>query len=258
MSGYGLMEQYMKQGTIYLDDFIQKRIGVLFIRYGLISLIYLVVRNYLINDDFELITGIKQGRPIVYFSWYILELLALYLLFYLSVRVLRKTKKNYIVIAVAVGVFLIDFLLMKIGYGEYWVNSNWSFFIGILISIHKEKIIKFLRKVNTAEILLAVMTLCIMCFKVNGVIGTQVKCIVAILTLLMLLQKIQVDNTIWEYAGKISLEIYLWQGLFMYGLRSNIVYIENDVIYSIITILGTIILSIFSNCVWKTLQSKIY
>ncbi len=252
------MEQYMKRGTIYLDDFIQKRIGELFLRYALISPIYLVVRNNMINDDFDLITGLKQGRPIVYFSWYILGLLVLYLLFYLSCRVFGKSKKNYIVIAVAIGTFLIDFLLMKIGYGEYWYNSNWSFFIGALISLHKEKIVKFLKKVNKIEIFLTVMILCAMCFKVNGVIGTQIKCIVAIFTLLMLLQLMQVDNKIWEYIGKISLEMYLWQGLFMYGLRSGMVYIENDVLYSIITIFGTITLSIFSNCIWKIMQSKIY
>ena len=252
------MEQYMKRGTIYLDDFIQKRIGELFLRYALISIIYLIVRNNMINDDFDLITGLKQGRPIVYFSWYILELLALYLLFYLSGRVFGKLKKNYIVIAVAAGVFLMDFLLMKIGYGEYWYNSNWSFFIGALVSLHKEKVVKFLRKVNKIEIFLAVIILCAMCFKANGIIGTQVKCIVAIFTLLMLLQLIRVDNKLCVYAGKISLEIYLWQGLFMYGLRSSMVYMENDVLYSIITISGTIILSIFSNCIWKIMQSKIY
>lgn len=252
------MEQYMKRGTVYLDDFIQKRIGELFIRYALINLIYLIVRNNIINDDFDLITGLKQGRPIVYFSWYILELLVLYLLFYLSGSGLGKLKKEYVIIAIAVGAFLIDFLLMKIGYGEYWYNSNWSFFVGSLISLHKGKIVKFLKKVNKIEMFLTVMILCAMCFKVNGVIGTQIKCIVAIFTLLMLLQLMQVDNKIWEYIGKISLEMYLWQGLFMYGLRSGMVYIENDVLYSIITILGTITLSIFSNCIWKIMQSKIY
>lgn len=37
----------------------------------------------------------------------------------------------------------------------------------------------------------------------------------------------------------------------MYSLRSNIVYVESDVIYSLITIAGTFLVSSISSFVWK-------
>lgn len=250
MSGYGLMEQYAKRGASYLETFVQRRVGELFLRYTLISLIYLIIRNVIIGDNYDWFTGITQGRPIIYFSWYILELLLLYMVFYMSGKVLTEKYKQFIWVITGCLIILLNVLFSQIGYGEYWYNSNLCFAIGIYISVYKEEIEIMLKEVNVVAILIIMVVLGIMCFKIHSVWGTQVKCVVGIVALLILLEKIQVIGRLWIFCGKMSLELYLWQGLFMYGLRSNIVYIESDVFYSLITIIGTIFIAVISNYIW--------
>ena len=251
MSGYGLMEQYTRKGKCYLDTFIQRRIGELLFRYVLISGIYLILRNTLFEDPYYWSSGVRQGRPIVYFSWYIIELLVLYITFYVSGKNLSEKHRKEIGIIVGCAIIALDILFSRIGYGDYWYNSNLCFAIGILVSTCKIKVEKALNKVNAVEVLTAIVILGTMCFKVDDVVGTQIKCVIGVAVLLMALEKMQLQGNILQYCGEISLELYLWQGMFMYGMRNSIIYIKNDVIYSLVTIGGTFLISVISNVIWE-------
>ena len=64
-------------------------------RYVLISVIYLILRNALFEDPYYWSSEVRQGRPIVYFSWYIIELLVLYSFFMWAERIyLRNIGKK--------------------------------------------------------------------------------------------------------------------------------------------------------------------
>lgn len=193
----------------------------------------------------------RQGRPIVYFSWYIIELLVLYIFFYVSGKNLSEKHRKEIEIIVGCAIIVLNILLSRIEYGDYWYNSNLCFAIGLLVSTCKIRVEKALNKVNTVEVLIAIVILGTMCFKVNDVVGTQIKCVVGVAVLLMALEKIQLQGKIWQYCGEISLELYLWQGLFMYGMRNSVLYIKNDAIYSLVTVGGTFLISVISNVIWK-------
>ena len=149
------------------------------------------------------------------------------------------------------AIIVLDILLSRIEYGDYWYNSNLCFAIGLLVPSCKTKVEKALHKVNTV----AVVILGTMCFKVNDVVGTQIKCVIGVAVFLMALEKIQLQGKIWQYCGEISLELYLWQGLFMYGMRNSVLYIKNDVIYSLVTVGVTVgrtfLISVISNVMWK-------
>lgn len=54
--------------------------------------------------------------------------------------------------------------------------------------------------------------------------------------------KFTIGNPILSFLGTNSLEMYLVQGLFIRGLRSSIVYIENDALWALITIVGSVVL----------------
>ena len=245
------MEQYTRKGKSYLDTFIQRRIEELLFRYVLISVIYLILRNALFEDPYYWSSEVRQGRPIVYFSWYIIELLVLYSFFYVGGKNLSKKHRKEIGIIVGCAIIVLDILLSRIEYGDYWYNSNLCFAIGLLVSTCKTKVEKALHRVNTVEVLISVVILGTMCFKVNDVVGTQIKCVIGVAVLLMALEKIQLQGKIWQYYGEISLELYLWQGLFMYGMKNSVLYIKNDVIYSLVTVGGTFLISVISNVMWK-------
>lgn len=37
----------------------------------------------------------------------------------------------------------------------------------------------------------------------------------------------------------------------MYGMKNSVLYIKNDVIYSLVTVGGTFLISVISNVMWK-------
>lgn len=169
------MEQYTRKRKSYLDIFIQRRIGKLLFRYVLISGIYLILRNTLFEDPYYWSSGVRQGRSIVYFSWYIIELLVLYIIFYVSGKNLSEKHRKEIGIIVGCAIIVLNILLSRIEYGDYWYNSNLCFAIGLLVSTCKIRVEKALNKVNTVAVLIAIVILGTMCFKVNDVVGTQIK-----------------------------------------------------------------------------------
>ena len=248
------MEQYTRKGKNYLDTFVQNRIGELLLRYVLISGIYLILRNTLFEDPYYWSLEVRQGRPIVYFSWYIIELLVFYVIFYISGKSLPEKHRRKIGIIVGSVIVVLDILLSMIGYGDYWYNSNLCFAIGLLVSTCKTDVESILDKVNATEIMIVMAILGVMCFKVNDVIGTQIKCVIGVVALLMVLEKIQLQGKLWKYCGEISLELYLWQGLFMYGMRNSVLYIKNDVTYSLVTVGGTLLISVISSAIWKKVK----
>ena len=51
-------------------------------------------------------------------------------------------------------------------------------------------------------------------------------------------------NPVADFLGRYSFEIYLMQGFMLEGLRNEKLYISNDILYIIATIVGTVIIAI--------------
>lgn len=89
LSGYGLMVSYQAKGIKYIDSFLIKRVIPYYIKYLMISLLYLLIR-VLLNNEIELSLLIKTvlyGGTIVKFGWYLQTQLVLYLIFFCGFKV---------------------------------------------------------------------------------------------------------------------------------------------------------------------------
>jgi peptidoglycan/LPS O-acetylase OafA/YrhL len=64
-----------------------------------------------------------------------------------------------------------------------------------------------------------------------------------VLIILLFILKVSIKNAILDFLGKISMEIYLIHGLLLLGLRSEIIYIKNELLFSLAVISGSILLS---------------
>ena len=279
-SGYGLMTSYLKKES-YLKDFLNKRIMKIVIPYIIAimftGLAYLLTRQLTPRKIFN---SLVEGEPIVRFSWYVLAIIILYVVFYLSAKFLKK--KKMINIAVFGGTILYCIVVNNVlGFNNWWVNSCFAFFIGIYWASYKERYtitLKDKNKIIRYAIILLIILFVIIGFQfftseyavmdiINNtdladdimrqpipVINMNIICIVLLFMLFNILEKVRLNDKVFTFLGNISFEIYLYHGLVMYLLRNSCYYCRIDYIYAILVIGLSIILAKLMNVA----NNKIY
>ncbi len=279
-SGYGLMTSYLKKES-YLKDFLNKRIMKIVIPYIIAiiftGLAYLLTRQLTPRKIFN---SLVEGEPIVRFSWYVLAIIILYVVFYLSAKFLKK--KKMINIAVFGGTILYCIVVNNVlGFNNWWVNSCFAFFIGIFWASYKERYaitLKDKNKIIRYAIILLIILFVIIGFQfftseyaamdiINNtnladdimkqpipVINMNIICIILLFMLFNILEKVRLNDKVFTFLGNISFEIYLYHGLVMYLLRNPCYYCRIDYIYAILVIGLSIILAKLMNVA----NNKIY
>ena len=274
------MTSYLKKEN-YLKDFWNKRIMKIVILY-IIAIIFTILA-YLLTRQLSLrkiFNSLVEGEPVVRFSWYVLAIIILYIVFYLSAKFLKK--KKMINIAVFGGTILYCIVVNNIlGFNNWWVNSCFAFFIGIYWASYKEKYAITLEEKN--KIIRYAIMLSIILFAIIGiqfltsgyaimdiindtdladdimrepipVININIICIALLFVLFTILEKMRLNDKVFTFLGNISFEIYLYHGLVMYLLRNPRFYCRIDYLYVILVIGLSIILAKLMNIA----NNKIY
>ena len=137
-SGYGLMYSLLHKEN-YMKSFIKRRMSRLLLPYIGALIIYVGVKALFYGFSVEnIINSFISGSPIVDNSWFIVTLLILYLMFWLSFRFIRSIKVSWIL-------FSVLFILLLAGYKfVYWSPSIISFFVGTIWGYRKEYIVRLL------------------------------------------------------------------------------------------------------------------
>ena len=274
------MISYLKKEN-YLKDFLNKRIMKIVIPY-IIAIIFTILA-YLLTGQLtprKIFNSLVEGEPVVRFSWYVLAIIILYVVFYLSAKFLKK--KKMINIAVFGGTILYCIVINNIlGFNNWWVNSCFAFFIGIYWASYKEKYAITLKNKN--KIIRYAIMLSIILFAIIGiqfftsgyaimdiindtdladnimrepipVINMNIICIALLFILFTILEKMRLNDKVFTFLGNISFEIYLYHGLVMYLLRNPCFYCRIDYLYVILVIGLSIILAKLMNIA----NNKIY
>ena len=274
------MTSYLKKEN-YLKDFLNKRIMKIVIPY-IIAIIFTILA-YLLTGQLtprKIFNSLVEGEPVVRFSWYVLAIIILYVVFYLSAKFLKK--KKMINIAVFGGTILYCIVINNIlGFNNWWVNSCFAFFIGIYWASYKEKYTITLKDKN--KIIRYAIMLSIILFAIIGiqfftsgyaimdiindtdladnimrepipVINMNIICIALLFVLFTILEKMRLNDKVFTFLGNISFEIYLYHGLVMYLLRNPCFYCRIDYLYVILVIGLSIILAKLMNIA----NNKIY
>ena len=274
------MTSYLKKEN-YLKDFLNKRIMKIVIPY-IIAIIFTIL-TYLLTGQLtprKVFNSLVEGEPVVRFSWYVLAIIILYVVFYLSAKFLKR--KKMINIAVFGGTILYCIVVNNIlGFNNWWVNSCFAFFIGIYWASYKEKYAITLKDKN--KIIRYAIMLSIILFAIIGiqfltsgyaimdiindtdladdimrepipVINMNIICIALLFVLFTILEKMRLNDKVFTFLGNISFEIYLYHGLVMYLLRNPRFYCRIDYLYVILVIGLSIILAKLMNIA----NNKIY
>lgn len=259
-SGYGLYSS-LRDKPDYLKGFLRNRLPAVLVPFYLCNFIF-ILGSYFAGYQFQ------KGELLPYLTgavlmngqmWYIVEILILYLLFYLVFRLIKNRNAACIVYG-ALLMILIAFSLW-LGHdtktptqglwfhGEWWYNTTFMIWVGIMFARWERQILGVIRRFYWP--IFAVFLL-LTAFLYNGTLhmlqnkgywyewdgypgyrekwqtlGVQFFFVFAlVITVVIITQKIKFSNKILDFLGEISLELYLIHNLFLLYMP-----VSNRVIY---------------------------
>ncbi len=247
-SGFGLMTS-LKTKPDYLNTFIKKRMPAVWIPFMISNVIYLIWKGIYfgsVDSVIDSLICLFGFRLLNTNTWFLVEIMILYLAFYFTHRFIKKPKISMMVMSVFVGVMIIGSLLLghdnsetggKWFMGEWWYNTTIFFLAGMYVAKHYEKVLAFFKK-NYKWLLPVSVILFMATFGVEEMVirsfgyyqeweghpGYGAKaitllaqiltCAMWLLMLLLISMKVRVKNILLVLLGKISLEIYIIHDLF--------------------------------------------
>lgn len=247
-SGFGLM-QSLKSKPDYLKTFLRKRIPAVLIPFIISNAIYLVlVGMYFgsVNSVLESLACLFGFRLVNTNTWFLVEIMILYLAFYFTHRLIKKPGKAMGAMSIIVVLMIVVSLLLghdqsKDGglwfMGEWWYNTTIFFLAGLFMAKYYDKVLAFLKKhykwllpVSIVAFLatFGLEEIVLHTFgyyqeweghpgygaKAITLLAQTIACATWLLMLLLISMKVRVKNILLVLLGKISLEIYIIHDLF--------------------------------------------
>lgn len=248
LSGYGLQKSYMVKQEKYRKKFLARRLPTVLFPYIAVTAIYWVMYYYTdgISYSFkDVITAIVKGSPIVSNSWYIINILLFYAVFWLLMCICKKNYRSMIILS-CMWYPVYALFCIKMGYGSWWYTSTPVLIIGMFWAVYEEKIIDVINNHNS------IIPLTWGLFAVSFLFQNKLKIFIPsygtelifsvvtvslfAVSVVLFSVKFRFGNKILAFLGSISLEIYLIHGLFIKVLRSDKLYIRNELIWAVLVV----------------------
>lgn len=254
ISGYGLMKKHMSMNYSKPKHLLERELKII-IPYLIANLLCLIINDDYSNLDFFVL--LNNGETIVPFSWYIVEILFLNIIFYITSNIFKNNKK--IVLSNVLAYVFIVFVCKKYSFGGWWIYSTLLFVIGITIAIKEKQIIEFINNKKYIVLISLILIVGIIVFEEKKVISRDfinevTKNILFSIIFIYSNCIISIKNKVLSFLGKISLETYLLHGIVMDVLKE---YISNSLLFCICSIVLTIILSTIFNKIIKIINKTI-
>lgn len=257
LSGYGLQISYLKKGEKYSIGYFKKRIPAILFPYILINLIYWLV--YTVNGDIYtpdmVFFSIILGDIIVPFSWYMTEILVLYLFFGLFMKM--KSKKNDMIIRNAVVVLLFSVGAFVLDMGYWWYVSNIPFVVGVIAASYSDEIMKKTKKYMWLIALISLIGFIVLhVFFYGSTLFMNVASVMFTVFVVALATYVEPRFGVLNFLGDMSLEIYLMQGMFIVVLANLGGFRQNDFLWALYIIVGTLVSAFVVHCLNKLILKQ--
>nr|WP_297707836.1 acyltransferase family protein [uncultured Butyrivibrio sp.] len=258
-SGFGLITSIYRKNN-YLDLFLCKRLSSVLIPFWITNFIIILYEILVLHKTKDFVSLVKEISGIVLINsngWFVIEIIILYLAFFLLFSLLKNRDIALFLLAVA-SVCLISFSLLqghdpengKVHWfrGEWWYNSTICFIYGAFFARFRDKIESFMR--NKYKGLLLVISIALIMLVFGSVyandhfgyylesrpLGTiyalitlivqSCTCLVFMTFVMLLNMKISIHNKGLSFIGKFTLSIFL-----IHGYLVNVVLVEKGMTY---------------------------
>lgn len=248
-SGYGLYRSLQVKQE-YMKHFLKNRLPEILIPFYVCNFTFIsgsCIGGYQFEKG-ELLPYITGWILMNNQMWYIVEIFILYLIFYLIFnRVKNMTAAFALFLAATIGITFLgllsghDILTRSLGlwfHGEWWYNSTFLIFIGMLLARWREPLYAFARKyyipLLVLGILATVMLYHMTCYMLHNIgywcewdgyrgyreklmtLGIQLPfVIITVVTVALIFLKVEFGNKVLNFFGEIKLELYLIHNLFI-------------------------------------------
>ncbi len=290
-SGYGLITSlYQKEN--YLKGFIKKRVFTVLVPFFICNYAYMVTmllmgRKYAMSDLLYAFIGVKLLNSQM---WFAVEIMFLYFLFYFIFRFIKREKMAYTIMGVCIVAMMAGSLLLGHDLttdeianwfrGEWWYNTTFVFFMGLLAARFKEKLLPWIKKRYYLCLSMLLVLSSFFGFMSKRLLEEKgywienmfykgyaekietlafqlpmVVCSVAVILLLMM--KITFYNKVLDFLGRLSLEVILINNVFIIVLLK--LAVVNEALYIIAVFVATILaaMAIYKIKLW-VLDKKDY
>jgi len=138
-SGYGLFKSYQTKGDKYLHGFVSKSLWKLLPAFLIVNSVWVVLRLVVEHESvLEVTYNMTKGLLPMGSTWFVIALIVMYLIYYLSLKQFKKSKFAYAMIIILNG--LLAALLICSGWGNYWWVSLMAFSAGIIYELLESKL----------------------------------------------------------------------------------------------------------------------
>jgi membrane-bound acyltransferase YfiQ involved in biofilm formation len=218
ISGYGLMISYQKKGKAYLSNFFKHRLSKLlpvFVTLTIACISYSCIVNH--QKLSNIICNLLRGVTPLPSSWFMYAIIYQYIAFYFACKMSHKRIQCISITAFLTSASIIGMYMAH--FGGWWWLSQPSFILGMIIASYEKAFRKALTKHAIVMEIIILITMSI------GIINSLFSLIPSFLTvflfpnlmplivLFMIYAYGSTKNKIALYLGKISLEIYLIEGI---------------------------------------------
>ncbi len=290
LSGYGLFVS-MQTKPDYLKHFLGRRLSVVVIPFFIIDWIFLILiplspdkMVLSISDWISFITGwVLLNKQL----WFIVEITILYIIFYFLFRFLKNKNLSYILMGIVT-------LLMSVGslflghdtktftggawfHGEWWYNTTLLFFVGMTFAKFYKPLIAFIKKYYIVIVSVGIIGFVLLYRAYKFVAGTtgyyyewpghpgyvekfmtvglQLPMVIfCVVTFMMITMKLQFNNLILRFLGKISMELYMIHNLYIL-IFSYI--IKNDILFVLVVYTLSIISAVLLHALDQWIIKKV-
>ncbi len=277
-SGYGLYTSLSTKEN-YLKGFLKKRFVTILIPFYLCIIVFTVAAAICGTqfNPIQLLCVLSGWSLINANMWYIVEIVILYIAFYVIYKLIRNRTAATVVMTIFVAAMITGSFLLAHGkdmscsfwfQGEWWYNSTLLFVIGIIFSKHSDLIRRIARKGYAILLPVSAILVAVFAWLTNYALShysywseipggdpaymDKLRClsvqlpfvIFFVCFVLLVMMKVRFGNPVLKFLGSISLELYLIHNLILNGLHNGTMFrVKDPGMYCILTILISVALA---------------
>lgn len=279
-SGYGLIVSYEEKEN-YLKTFIFRRVCTVLLPFFLCNYAYMTA-TLLLGNRFTMKELLLAFLGVILLNghmWFAVEIMLLYLAFFVTFRYLRNEKTKYITMTVIIfGMITVSFLLghdlndtgqqISWFHGEWWYNTTLLFLLGMSFAKFRKKLIPFAQKHYKPLLIGSGVTFFALWQGTEYMLlhhgywtetefskgyldklltfSVQLPMVISFeIFLLLVLMKARLHNKCLQFLGKISLELILLQNVFILCFEEWLML--NSRIFIVLVLTATLIFATIIN-----------
>lgn len=212
-SGYGIMLSIKNKGINYIDKIPSKRVMSVLLNFDVAVIIYIII-DFLLGitlSSNQIILSLIAWDSVGNSNWYIFTILILYLISYLSSKILGYSLRCVISIC---GLVCFYSLVMYFFKDSWWYDTTFAYAFGSLYCFYKKQADQILTKFYYTLLIVTTCIFVLLIFPPNVLgIVENIRSLFLSVIILLITMKVPLKNKFLSWSGKNLFPIYIYQRL---------------------------------------------